>query len=698
MDRQVRVFIEGRELDLFNDEQIQVSSSVQNVYDISKSHGDISQSFTIPGTDKNNQIFEHFYENAIDGTLDYGLRRDGYIEVDMSTFKRGRVQLEKATVVNGSIHDYTITFYGKLLSLKDIFGDDKLSDLDYSTISHLFNWTQVYSRITGAIGGDVYYPLISSNRLWEYNTASTNATVPNWLIGTVTNNKINTGSGAINVLTELFPAVRITTLFNLIMAKYGVNFLSNFLSNEEFNEAFLWFKNRDNVKAHTLANYVDFDALTSNTIVDIDTSQYVNLSLNSVNVVYQQPALATYHRIYLDVISVSSATVNYWIDVYVNGVLNSTYDGQNGKLNGVTGFATIYENPNVAGLNDTVLMKVRADGALNIDFNMMYRIFDGAVINESRYSCVIQNLVQFIDLSICAPDMKIIDFFSGILKQFNMIVENIGENDYKIEPLLNWYAEGRVFDITTYTQMDSIEIARVPLYKQIGFKFQKSESALNKYYLQQSQKEYGDTEYQYPYDAPDYQIEVPFENLMFNQYDHAGAPSGLQIGLSINNALAPYIPKPVILYKYGTVTGLPHFIHYVDGLGSTANSKQYVMFGQDYTNTTTGIQYSLNFAPETSTFHRYAIQQGIFATYYFQYLANLYSLKNRLTTVKTILPISLLTGLRLNDRVIIRDKRYIINDINSNLTTGEVTMKLLSDFMPVSPTDIIPPLPEDRER
>jgi hypothetical protein len=119
------------------------------------------------------------------------------------------------------------------------------------------------------------------------------------------------------------------------------------------------------------------------------------------------------------------------------------------------------------------------------------------------------------------------------------------------------------------------------------------------------------------------------------------------------------------------------------------------MFGQDITDSHTGIQYSLNFAPETSTYHRYAIQQGLFATYYYQYLSNLYNIKNRLSTYKAILPISLLTGLKLNDRVIIRDKRYIINDMNCNLTTGEVTLRLLNDFMPVSASDIIPPLPEE---
>jgi hypothetical protein len=42
-----------------------------------------------------------------------------------------------------------------------------------------------------------------------------------------------------------------------------------------------------------------------------------------------------------------------------------------------------------------------------------------------------------------------------------------------------------------------------------------------------------------------------------------------------------------------------------------------------------------------------------------------------------------LTNLKLNDRLIIRDKRYIINDMNTNLTTGEVTFQLYLDFRPM---------------
>jgi hypothetical protein len=64
-------------------------------------------------------------------------------------------------------------------------------------------------------------------------------------------------------------------------------------------------------------------------------------------------------------------------------------------------------------------------------------------------------------------------------------------------------------------------------------------------------------------------------------------------------------------------------------------------------------------------------------------LYNLYNLKQRLISVKTILPIGLLTGLRLNDRLVIRDKRYIINSMQSNLTTGEVNFQLILDFRPM---------------
>ena len=68
--RKVDLYIETVEnsgnyskIELFNDEEITVSSSIQNIQDISKIFTDYSQSFTVPSSVVNNVIFEHFYNN-----------------------------------------------------------------------------------------------------------------------------------------------------------------------------------------------------------------------------------------------------------------------------------------------------------------------------------------------------------------------------------------------------------------------------------------------------------------------------------------------------------------------------------------------------------------------------------------------------------------------------------------------------------
>jgi hypothetical protein len=687
MKRQVRVFIEGQQLDLFNDEQIQVNSAVQDVYDISKTKTDMSQSFTVPGSAKNNQIFEHFYENAVDGTLDYGLRRDGYIEIDLTTFRKGRISLEKANLTNGKIDNYTITFYGELTSLKDKFGDDKLKDLDYSMYEHDWTLDAIVDRIDGTVPDpDVAWPLITSNRLWEYDGAQAQYTLPNWLTSTTSNNDIHTGSGAIDPKAELFPAIRLNSIMRLIEQKYAITFNSNFFVDERFVAAYLWLRNKNVPSFSSAPQAFDITGVNTSSFTNYDLSAYVSYINNSIQFVYLPGAGAAYHQINFSVQSVSGTGIVWYIDVYRNGVFFNTIDCLDFSVSGNV------LSTNVYGLDETYTFQMRSEQAANIDVYVIHSFlyFGATMVDYFEYTTATLSFVSGTNLASAAPDMKISDFFGGVLREFNLVCVASDVDTYTVEPLLDWYASGRVYDITRYTDATSIEVAKVPLYKRIAFKYQTSESAMNKYYFQQWSKEYGNTDYQYPYDGPEYVIEVPFENLMFNKF----TGTDLQIGYCLNSSLAPYIPKPLILYKYSNLLYLTTAIHYKDAVAGNRTAHNYTMFGQDYTSTA-NVDYSLNFAPETSTYHLYPIQQSLFATYYYQYLANLYNVKNRLTTYKTILPISLLTGLKLNDRVIIRDKRYIINDMNCNLVSGEVTLRLLNDFMPVSPRDIIPPLPED---
>lgn len=695
MKRQVRIFVEGRQLDLFNDETIEVNSTIQNIQDISKTFTDFSQSFTIPTSANNNAIWEYFYENALNSSINYQERLDGYIEIDMTFFRRGKIQMEKSQLKNGQPNSYTITFYGDVTTLKDLVGEDLLSDLDYTTINHDYTFNEVFQRIINyGTDWDVCYPLITSNRIWEYLSTQPTSNVPNWLVPFMGSgsNDIHTNTGAIDY-RELFPSVRVKSIFDIIGLQYGVTFTGAFLTDPKFTQAYLWYKNKNDFEFSGQPKQLDFDTVISFFTPTYPLNFYVNTSLNQITTPFFNGATWMNHVITLDVTSVSSPTTTYWIDTYRNGALFSTTQGTGTAIYGLANVT------NVQGLNDVWGFYIRSNFPLTFDSEIQYEVTYITSVNPIptteyiRYSNVTLNLSAFTDLAQLAPQMKVNDFISGILKQFNLTCFGTGVNTYEIVPLDDWYGAGAIIDITEFTDKTEIGVDRVKLYKKIGFAFEQSNSLMNKAFFEQGLKEYGNTEYQYPYDGGEFTIKVPFENLLFNQFTHSGTPTGLQVGYSLDSSFSPYIPKPCLLYKYGGVNVAQH-IHFTNGM-SLFQTNDYTMFGQDLTDN--GIKYSTNFAPETSSYWLFPIQQSIFATYYFPYLTNLFNPKNRLTTIKANLPVSILTGLQLNDRLIIRDKRYLINEMKTNLVTGETTFQLLNDFMPVFPIRVIQTSPSQEE-
>jgi hypothetical protein len=679
MNRSVTIYIEGQRIELFNDETINVTSSIQNVQDLSKTYTDFSQGFTVPASSHNNAIFEHWYQSDVNATTDPNLRKDGYIEIDLTTFRKGKIQLDGAVVSNGKPSAYKITFFGEGVTLKDLFGEDLLSDLDYTALSHDYTSAQVKLRIEDNTNAyDVKWPLITSNRIWQYQSTSVDAPLPNWLTSTLTNNDIHTNSGAINK-TELFPAVRVAKILEAIEAKYGITFNGTFLNDERFTKLFLWFKGKEKFFNSSAPYQIDFTSVTP-TFTTYDLSQYVDLANNTVTIQYIDPDVI-YHRLGISVTSVSTSDP-YYIDIYQNGNLFNTITGSGVQ---VYLLDIIY---NTIGLNSVYSFNIRTEGANNLALFVGYQVnyVSGSTTVDDSLQISANNVVTSsgINLSVNAPQMKVGEFLKGIMLMFNMTIYSIKDNEYWLEPLDDWYSKGAVVDISQYTDVTSIEMERMPLYKKIQFKFTDSECFLNKYFAQTFNRNYGDTTYQYNYDGGEFTIEVPFENLLQTKYN---GTQDLQLGYSLNSSFAPYIPKPVLLYQYDNQVS--DFKMHNDG-GGHSTITTYTPFGQDLEFNNSDI--TLNFAPETSTLLEYPIQNTQFSQYYFSYLYNLYNLKQRLVNVKTNLPTSLITNLQLNDRLVIRDKRYIINEMKSNLNTGDVDFQLILDFRPIVNSTI--PIPK----
>lgn len=656
MRREVQVYVEGQRLELFDNEKIIVNSSIQNVNDLAKVFTDFSQSFRVPASPHNNAIFEHFYQSDVDGQIDYQIRRLASIEVDLTPFRTGKLSLEKAVLKNGRPEAYMVTFYGDIRTLQDIIGEAKLSDLDFSAYAHSYTGTQVYNRVISD-SYDVTYPLISSNRIWQYN-------------GATPSQNIDTTGGAISY-TELFPAIRNSSIFDVIATQYGLTFSGSFLTDDRFTKSFLYCKNANTFLYTTPASPLNITS-TSGSLGSSFSTTADSLTLSYIQTINGYLLQNGQHAVSIGITSVSNPSIIYYIDVYLNGTLSQTLSGSGNAS------YTVAVIPNSTSLNNTYTFNIRANNAFTCGAFISYT-FSGnpvtiGVPTQSANGlgfCASLSLSGNININQYIPEMRVLDYIAGIIKKFNLTIEPITQTEFKFVPLENWYQAGQIHDITKHTDIDSIDIERIKLYKKIDFLHEESKSFMNQEYKELFGLNYGDLSYQYPYDGNEYQIKVPFENILFNQF----TGTNVQVAYALDENFSPYVPKPIILYQYDQVTCSQFYFN--DGTTNNAITSYYPL-GQDlfYNN----LNYSLNFGNDISSLLLFPITQGTFNTYYFDYIANLYDRKNRLTYVKTVLPISILTTLKLNDRLIIRDKRYVINEMTSDLTTGEVNFVLLNDL------------------
>ena len=666
--RSVKIFIENLQVDLFKDETIEVTSSVQNIADIATVFTDFSQSFTIPCTPNNNRIFEHYYNNDVDTTIDHNKRRKARIEIDTIPFRTGKIQLEKSQVKNSNADSYSVTFFGDIVTFKDLVLEDKLKDLDYSTINHQYTGAEVQLRIetdSAVTDYDVKYPLISSSKVWQYTGGGAT--------------DINATAGAI-AYTDLFPAVRVATIFDLIELKYGVSFTGNILTNQKFRDAFLLYKSKEVAITYSAPVDVIFGELNASTDVLYDSIvQQRPIADSTLSLPSDSFASSKYYNVSVNIVTASS--VNYYLDVYLNGVLTSSYLGNGSNVFNVISYGTYNATIDYTfKLRSVAVMTFTGtvDYSYNYTVNNNYDPFTYPPYNDSlAYSETITSVTttNYTNLSAFAPDMKIMDFMKGIFNTFNLTVVSTSPTSFRFQTLKDFYNSGTDRNITKYVITDDITVSRPKLYNAVSFEYEQSNSFLNRKYFDLFGKEYSNLKAVFGYDGGDYTIKLPFETLLHNKFTN----TDLQVAYTLGTEpeYKNYIPKAVLLYqnKYTNI-GAGELFKFNNGT-TTDDITDYIPFGQD--SDVSGVDYSLNFNSDISSFTENIENNSLYATYYEEYLTNLFSSKTRLVDVKTIIPLRILSTLKLNDSLIIRDKKYIINSMKSNLTTGEVSFSLITN-------------------
>ena len=656
---------EYNRVDLFSDEKISVTSSIQNINDIAKTYTDFSQTFTVPASKQNNKIFKHWYDNSNDFPFSTLVKSNAYIEIDTIPFRKGKIQLESANVIDGQPQDYSITFIGILGNLKDTFAGKYLKDL--TSTAYDFNYTAANVAalvLTNPISDNIMFPLISSVRRWIYGST------------TGSTDDINNPSYPIRY-NELFPAIRLRAVLNMIETEFGINFdgtteePSTFLSDARFTNAYLYLKNANEFKYRSEPSLINYDNI-SGTVSEID----FNLSNDTFRFLTISTSATYFYKVEIYIVP-TVANIVYTLTLLKNDEVFISVDSTSIVGSQYYKFLDGYKNTNTADVYKFVIssessMTFNSTLLLRSKFTAGFPYVTETITKNTNQTITLGNLV----INKYFPEIKIEDFFSGLLKMFNLTCYSNDGINYTVEQLESYYGAGSDIDITKYVLQDKKALNRVKTYKKINFEYEKSESFVNVAFESNAGIPYGTLRYvnDPPTEGEEYSIKLPFEDLNFSNL------SGLlQVGFCLKTDYQKYIPKPIILYDYNSasLTTVPTFQWSNSLTGTGTGYTTYKAFGQE--TLISGETYGLNFPPQQSTLTNEIVNNDLYQQYYEQYFANIYNYKARLIKLSAILPTSILTTLKLNDSIIIRDSKYLINTYTTDLTTGLVQFELLTD-------------------
>jgi hypothetical protein len=639
-------------VDLFKDENIEINLTSKNISDISKIFAEFTQGFTVPASPNNNKIFTYWFDADVDsGLFNANKRINAYIEINSLPFKYGSIQLDACKLKSGQVSSYGLTFFNKVVNLSDLMGDLELKDLDLSSLDHSYSESSVTSAMysDSIHSGDVYYPLINYQRDMNYGDSSDFDLID-------ATNKIE--------FTDFKPAIRLIKIIEAIETKFTVQFSRDFFDRSVFYNLFLAchkeVKGVDNTGQRLQIDFTDKGNLEDLPGVTVDLTD---------NFIICNDSYYSYLRLKI-IPDAGYETVPYKIERLVNGEIKNTIDNLKGTKR--LEFKT---------LNDSNEHSFFINTTQEFNFTTVLDVaYFTSSLNILTATFNPQTVVGNISIAKNMPALKLKDFFSSLINQFNLIIVPTSSNSFYVDTLDTWYDKGDTFDITKYVNIDEINIKRPDIKKLINFKYQEAGAIVGKGFLDSFGLGYGDLKAKFDEltAGSDLNIDVKFENLMFERLSNDTTDpkefTNIQTGLSIDTKLEPYAGKPYVFYKNGTIDLVdPIYI------GATTVNKLFHTATEDNFDFDQ-ITNSLNFNSENSTYHNEEVLTSLYANFWQNYIADLYNSKTRVLNLKAKLPISILYKLSLNDKLIINKRKYKISNLKINLINGDADIEIFTDY------------------
>ena len=706
--QELQLYIENDRLDLFKDETVSLTQTIQNVKQIDKIFTAFSKTFSVPASKTNNKIFKHYYNFNIVNGYDARKKKAGRIELNTLPFQSGLIKLEGVTLKNNLAHTYKITFFGNTVELTDILGEDGLGSLPFSNAKYdlTYNSIGILDKLEQPAGAGAYIitPLIThSERLYFRQGEDIAGSNNLWPGGVAAARGVD--------FKQLKYALRLYEIIQEIELKYTIanGYASDIVFSEDFfNTTNLSFYNlymwlhRKSGNVQPPEQVVSFE-----TSVNTWTGSPTQILIGYSTITIPAALVTGSNKILVNQITVTpdapSAFIKYSLVVTLNG-------------------STVFTSPQVTGTQTFIPPLLVANGVYTVSivhetsltFTSIAWNIEGEIGATSWSDTATRNSLtaaETFDFQVPnqIPDISIMSFLTGLFKMFNLVAYVNDDRVIVVRPLEatsgvshSYYTSADVsgldapvnYNISEYTDTTQSEVNIALPYKEIIYAYEGTGTYLAKQHNQLFGSAWGSLKYIGGTDplgtggvnlntsTEVYKVIVPFEHMKFERLLNVGSaantPTTIQWGYSVNENQEPYIGKPLIFYGIRQSGGFS--LSFQESPSARTDTDKYWIPSNSLYQASSSGKENINFNNELNEYQIGSDQftETLFSVYHSEYIIDVFNQSRRLTQVTSFLPLRITYNLKLNDTFTINSNTYRINSITTDLQSGKSKMELLN--------------------
>ena len=695
---QLQLFIEGEQVELHDNESVTLTQSLQDILDIQKVFTEFTRTFNVPASKNNNKIFKHFYNPDI-LALNFSPKdkKKAELFLNYKPFKKGFVKYQSVQMTNNEPENYRITFFGEGISIKDLFKDDKLQDISILNKFQTYSGSNVIAKMQDGedynINGEdvtdaLIYPLITHTDRLIYNSGDDTAGTKNLHVGSNSHGL---------VFDQLKPAFRVHAIILAIQKHYGITFSNDFFvnSNEDYFNLYLFIQKK---KSNILNDDNPPTSALAGSTWDSITSTYDRSDINRAISLKGQPVGGNTFGFYVHgttyknaksykgdrfmTLEVSTSIGVEYTEIVTQALLGnrSVFHKSTHTSTGTDKIITLSQEKKLEkGFSYGVKIRCAASATFTVRMGIFESTkTDGNFASATNtFTTVVQKHLYLKDQM---PDIKVIDFLTALFKMFNLTSFFV-DNTIKVQPLQDFYAASTtVHDITEHLDLDTSEVTLPIPYDNISFKYEGNETFFTAFHNQYNGINWGhlSTSILEEVTNKEYKITLPFEHMKFERLRNVtgGTNTDVQWGWSVNTDQESILTKPTLFYGHKITSGTAIGVMETAGGSVTSISNYYIP--SNLSDPTSDTQ-SIHWGAEKNEYTNASADKSLFATYYRDYITEIFDDSRRIFKFKAYLPISILLNLQLNDRIIIFNTLYKINKIVTNFETGLSDLELLNE-------------------